>query len=135
MFTVTKGVTWGGTNHAEFPRFYTFANLATTTLLFIFGPKCNMFRSIAKRSYGVTRKLFAADAAPAVDGDLIVNFCTPHQPIVLKKPVEMITLPGEGGVYAITKGHAATVSQLQPGVVSIAHIGVRAILNNVLKFY
>jgi len=82
-----------------------------------------MFRLVARRSYTVSRTAFA-EAAAVVEGDLMVNFSTPHASVVPKQAVEMITLPGESGVYAITKGHAATISQLQPGVVSIAHLGV-----------
>lgn len=82
-----------------------------------------MFRLVARRSYTVSRVAFA-EAAPVAEGDLVVNFCTPYASVVPSKAVEMITLPGENGVYAITKGHAPTVSQLQPGVVSIAHVDV-----------
>jgi hypothetical protein len=84
-----------------------------------------MFRLVARRTYTATRSLFAAEAAaPSADGDLILNFSTPYTSVITKKAVDMITLPGEGGVYAVTKGHAATISQLQPGVVSVNHIGV-----------
>eukprot|EP01006_Ploeotia_vitrea_P012684 TRINITY_DN33529_c0_g1_i1.p1 TRINITY_DN33529_c0_g1~~TRINITY_DN33529_c0_g1_i1.p1 ORF type:complete len:164 (+),score=6.77 TRINITY_DN33529_c0_g1_i1:30-521(+) len=81
-----------------------------------------MFRIVARRAYSASRMVRAAETA-AVEGDLIVNFSTPHEPIVSKKVVDMITLPGESGVYAITKGHAPTISQLQPGVVSITNVG------------
>merc|ERR1719421_1226236 len=80
-----------------------------------------MFRLVSRRAYTASRSLFAADAAAA--GELTVNFCTPHSTVISKKEVDMITLPGEDGVYAVTKDHAPTISQLQPGVVSIQNVG------------
>jgi len=85
-----------------------------------------MFRIATRRGFAASRRMFSTEAA-ATDGELMVNFSTPYTTVVPKQAVEMITLPGEGGVYAITKGHAPTVSQLQPGVVSIAHTNVRRI--------
>jgi hypothetical protein len=81
-----------------------------------------MFRLATRRAYTASARVFSTEAAAS--GELMVNFATPYAPIVRKQAVEMITLPGEGGVYAITKDHAPTVSQLQPGVVTINHIGV-----------
>ena len=73
-----------------------------------------MFRVVARRAYSASRLVRAAEPAAAGEGDLIVNFSTPHEPIVTKK--------------VVTKGHAATISQLQPGVVSITNVGVSSFI-------
>lgn len=91
-----------------------------------------MFRLATRRAYTASARVFNAEAAAS--GELMVNFSTPYAPIVPKQAVEMITLPGESGVYAITKDHAPTVSQLQPGVVSIAHIGVSILYTLIFLF-
>lgn len=36
----------------------------------------------------------------------------------------MVTLPGESGVFAITKNHSNVISQLAPGVVTVNHLNV-----------
>lgn len=82
-----------------------------------------MFRSSVRRGYSVT-SIARAEANTAAAEELTVNFCTPHGPICRKRAVEMITLPGESGVFAITKGHSCQVAQLKPGVVSLAITGV-----------
>ena len=45
----------------------------------------------------------------------------PHKPIYVQKSVDTIVIPGVAGVYAVTKGHAPIVSELQPGLISIYH--------------
>lgn len=75
-----------------------------------------------RRAYSSSaRSAAAAETASA----LSLNFCTPHQPIIKKKHVTSVTIPGSSGEYGVTFGHSALISQLQPGVVTVTHLNVR----------
>lgn len=65
-----------------------------------------------------------AEPAAASSAQLVINFCTPHAPIHNKKVVDQVILPGAAGVYGITQGHSPLISQLEPGVVTVIHVGV-----------
>ena len=88
-----------------------------------------MFRVLIRRGYSAGRPLLNESE------ELLVNLSTPHSSVLRNKAVELLTLPGEAGVYAITKGHAPTISQLQPGVVSVTHVGVKKNLYEYIYFY
>lgn len=75
------------------------------------------------RTYSSSAARFAAAETAAVQEELTVNFCTPHSTICANKVVDMVTLPGEAGIYAVSKGHGALISQLQPGVVTLTLAG------------
>jgi hypothetical protein len=90
------------------------------------------FSSFAiRRAYTTTpRALQAAPAAAATDANannnqMVLNFCTPHQPIFKAKVVDKVMLPGAGGEYGVTAKHIPIISQLQPGVVTVVHVNVR----------
>lgn len=78
---------------------------------------------VQKAAYTSSARALAEPAA-AGGAQLIINFNTPHAPVLNKKAVEQVVLPGAAGVYAVTHGHSPIISQLEPGVVSVYHIGV-----------
>jgi len=77
---------------------------------------------VAKRAYSSSGR---AQAEPAVAGSVnfVINFCTPHAPVYSNKVVDSVTLPGAAGEYGVSYGHSPIISQLEPGVVSVIHIG------------
>merc|ERR1740138_1238157 len=56
----------------------------------------------------VLRRAAEAQAAPAAVGaipsKLSLTFCCPHKSIFDKEPVDMVTIPSQGGVFAVHKG-------------------------------
>ena len=85
-----------------------------------------------KRTYSSSAKALlaepAAAAASSSSNELVLNLCTPHEPIHHKKVVEQVVLPGAAGEYGVTAGHAPIISQLQPGVVKVHHVGVSKLM-------
>lgn len=77
-----------------------------------------------KRAYSSSGRACAEPVVASSNADLIINFCTPHQPIYNKKIVEHVIIPGAAGEYGITAGHSPLISQLEPGVVQVIHVGV-----------
>ena len=69
-----------------------------------------------------------ATATSTSSSDFIINFVTPHAPIFNKKAVESVILPGAAGEYGVSFGHSPIISQLEPGVVTVIHVGVRGYL-------
>jgi F-type H+-transporting ATPase subunit delta len=65
-----------------------------------------------------------AAAAESAAAQLTLNFTTPHAPVYNKKVVDKVMLPGAAGEYGVTAGHSALISELQPGVVTVIHLGV-----------
>ena len=82
----------------------------------------------AARFYSRTSNARMAEAATATTSEFIINFVTPHQPIFNKKIVESVILPGAAGEYGVSFGHSPIISQLEPGVVTVFHVGVRTCL-------
>ena len=78
----------------------------------------------SRRLYSVSRVVLAEASSTATDSAMTLNLATPHQPIHLHKKVDKVMLPGEDGEYGVTAGHSPLISQLQPGVVTIVHLGV-----------
>ena len=76
-----------------------------------------------------------AEPASASSVQFVINFCTPHAPIYNKKVVESVVLPGAAGAYGVTHGHSPIISQLEPGVVTVIHIGVSVVLDLQLQGY
>lgn len=86
----------------------------------------------AVRSYTRSSTAWMAEAtATSTSSDFIINFVTPHAPIFNKKVVESVILPGAAGEYGVSFGHSPIISQLEPGVVTVIHVGV----SRYLKFY
>ena len=84
-----------------------------------------MFRGVSKfaaRSYSSSVRRTAEAAAPAAA--MTLNFVTPHSVVYLNKRVEKVMIPGDGGEFGITAGHAALISQLKAGVVTVVFEGV-----------
>lgn len=84
-----------------------------------------MLSFTAKRLYSSTARRLAESASSAPATALTLNFCTPHAPIISNKTVSMVMIPGEAGEYGVTVGHSPIISQLQPGIVTVIHTGVR----------
>jgi F0F1-type ATP synthase epsilon subunit len=66
----------------------------------------------------------AEPAAATASAQLTINFVTPHAPVYKGKVVDQVVLPGAAGVFAVTHGHSPIISQLEPGVVTVIHVGV-----------
>jgi len=49
----------------------------------------------------------------------MLNFTTPHQTIMSKKPASLVTVPGASGYFGIAPDHVPVVAELKPGLVSI----------------
>lgn len=79
---------------------------------------------VPRRLYSAGRVSLAEAAAAASESAMTLNLVTPHQPIHHLKKVDKVMLPGEDGEYGVTAGHSPLISQLQPGVVTIVHLGV-----------
>ena len=78
-----------------------------------------------KRASYTTSARVLAEAAPASSAaQLVINFCTPHAAIHNKKVVDQVILPGAAGAFGVTHGHSPIISQLEPGVVTVIHVGV-----------
>jgi len=92
-----------------------------------------MLSITSKRLYSSTARRFAEAASSAPATALVLNFVTPHAPIMNKKTIASVTIPGEAGEYGVTVGHSPIISQLQPGIVTITHTGV--INNYFVSFY
>ncbi|KAG5188499.1 hypothetical protein JKP88DRAFT_184747 [Tribonema minus] len=65
------------------------------------------------------RHMSTAEAAKPTG--LTLNFCLPHKPIYVDKAVDTVIIPGVAGVYGVTQGHSAVISEMQPGLVKIYH--------------
>lgn len=78
--------------------------------------------SVQKAAYSSSARALAEPAA-AASAQMIINFNTPHASVHNKKAVEQVILPGAAGVYGITHGHSPIISQLEPGVVTVIHVG------------
>lgn len=64
----------------------------------------------------------AADAAAATGAaapELILNFAVPSKPLVYKKAVKRVTLPGRDGAFGLEKNSPPLLSELKPGVVRV----------------
>lgn len=72
----------------------------------------------------ISRRMATAAAAEGAAAQLTLNFTTPHAPVYHKKIVDKVMLPGAAGEYGVTAGHSALISELQPGVVTVVHLGV-----------
>jgi F-type H+-transporting ATPase subunit delta len=83
-----------------------------------------LFTGLQKASYSSSARVMA-EAAAATNSQLVLNFCTPHAAVFNKKVIDQVILPGSAGVYGITQGHAPIISQLDAGVVTVMHVGVR----------
>jgi ATP synthase, Delta/Epsilon chain, beta-sandwich domain len=77
----------------------------------------------SRRAYSASCR---ASFAEELDGPkhLTVNFCTPHESIFVKKQVEKVTVPGEGGDVGLTFGHSPIICQLKPGLLTFSYIDV-----------
>ncbi len=80
-----------------------------------------------RRSYSSSSHVSSTPQVAAA-AQLVVNFCTPHQPILKKKAVSSVSVPGSNGEFGITAGHSALISQLVPGVVQVNHLTVSFLL-------
>jgi hypothetical protein len=87
-----------------------------------------MYRSIVSRPARfvvvASRSLADASAAAPAGSNLLINFNTPHAPIMPNKQVKHVILPGDHGEYGVTAGHAPLIAQLKPGIVAVTHTGV-----------
>jgi hypothetical protein len=77
-----------------------------------------------RASYTSSARALAEPAAATSSAQLVINFCTPHAPVHNKKVVDQVILPGAAGAFGITHGHSPIISQLEPGVVTVIHVGV-----------
>mmetsp|Transcript_19492 Transcript_19492/g.49940 ORF Transcript_19492/g.49940 Transcript_19492/m.49940 type:complete len:141 (-) Transcript_19492:495-917(-) len=59
-----------------------------------------------------------SDAPKAIPEKLEFSLVCPHE-TVMKKQVDMITVPGVSGSFGVLPGHIPTVTSLQPGVVAV----------------
>jgi F-type H+-transporting ATPase subunit delta len=75
-------------------------------------------RQLAGFARAVRGVRFATDGA-ASDNALKLTFAAPHEAFYTKQAVEMVTVPGESGVFGILPNHVPTVAKLQPGVVIV----------------
>merc|ERR1712032_1803585 len=49
----------------------------------------------------------------------LLTLCSPSEAVMLKKPVDSVTVPGTEGTFTITNNHSLIVSQLKAGVVTV----------------
>lgn len=77
----------------------------------------------SRRSYSATARVSFAEEAEGPKY-LTVNFCTPHEAIFVKKLIQRVTVPGEGGNVGLTFGHTPMICQLKPGVMTFTHTDV-----------
>ena len=75
---------------------------------------------VRKYSSSIMRR---SEGGAAASKELVLNFCTPHEPIYENKVVDYVALPGESGEYGVNAGLAPVISQLKPGVVQVTHVG------------
>lgn len=79
----------------------------------------------APRALHTTARASAADAAPAAaaaaaaGSELVLNFAVPAKPLVFKKVVTRVTLPGRDGTFGLEKNSPPLLSELKPGVVRV----------------
>lgn len=68
----------------------------------------------------------AAAAAPAaaagVAAELTVTISLPHKPLVAKREVKRVTMPGREGVMGVEKNSPPAVTELGPGVVRVDYM-------------
>lgn len=85
--------------------------------------------SASRRAYSATGRASFAEEA---DGPkhLTVNFCTPHESIFVKKEVDRVTVPGEGGDVGLTFAHSPIICQLKPGIMTFSYVDVSLALTN-----
>mmetsp|Transcript_39931 Transcript_39931/g.81777 ORF Transcript_39931/g.81777 Transcript_39931/m.81777 type:complete len:168 (+) Transcript_39931:38-541(+) len=81
-----------------------------------------VFSNGMKRAYSSSGRSLAEPVA-ATSTEFVINFCTPHVPVHNNKVVESVVLPGCSGEYGISHGHSPLISQLEPGVVTVNHVG------------
>jgi F0F1-type ATP synthase epsilon subunit len=62
-------------------------------------------------------------AAAATGPELKLTFTTPHNPIYVDKVVSGLSLPGEQGYYGVLANKTPVIGQLQPGLVTVYHVG------------
>jgi hypothetical protein len=82
-----------------------------------------MQRGLVLNVSRVAMRRMSTAAAPVAAEQLTLNFTTPHAPVYTNKLVEQVILPGASGEYGVTAGHSPLISQLEPGVVTVVHIG------------
>lgn len=84
-----------------------------------------LISQVVKRGYGTSVIRCAEASAPGSAAPTVtLNLCTPHQPIYVKKAVNGVLLPGEGGYFGILPNKGAVIAQLKPGQMTIYHVGV-----------
>ena len=62
-------------------------------------------------------------AAASSGPELKLTFTTPHNPIYVDKVVAGLSLPGEQGYYGVLANKTPVIGQLQPGLVTVYHVG------------
>ncbi len=60
-----------------------------------------------------------AKSSQAIPTKLTLNLTAPHVAIFTKKEVDMVIIPGAGGVFGVLPGHVPTISELKPGVLEV----------------
>lgn len=54
--------------------------------------------------------------------ELQLNFAIPHRPLVNKKEIKRVTVPGRDGVLGIERNTPAMLTEMQPGVVRVDYM-------------
>merc|ERR1712032_1186651 len=49
----------------------------------------------------------------------LLTLCSPSEAVMLKKPVDSVTVPGTEGTFTVTNNHSLIVSQLKAGVITV----------------
>ena len=75
----------------------------------------------ARRQFHSSSIRCAEEAAAVSEGEMVLNFSLPHEPIYESKPVNLVIIPGASGEYGVTAGHTPAIAQLKAGVVEIHH--------------
>lgn len=77
-------------------------------------------RSVVRAfSSSALRAAEAAAPAAAASSELVLNFAVPSKPLVYKKAVKRVTLPGRDGAFGLEKNSPPMLSELKPGVVRV----------------
>jgi F0F1-type ATP synthase epsilon subunit len=76
--------------------------------------------SSAVRAAAATDAAAAGSAGAA--SELTLTLAVPHRPLVSKKQVKRVTLPGRGGTFGLEKNSPPMLSELKPGLVRIDHL-------------
>lgn len=61
----------------------------------------------------------AAAPAAAASSELVLNFAVPSKPLVYKRAVKRVTLPGRDGTFGLEKNSPPLLSELKPGMVRV----------------